>query len=298
MTDCRFTRAASLGEAVDCLQQAGGEAHLLAGGIALGILMNEKLLEPSWLIDLSRLEDLKGIRLNPDGSLRIGAMTTHREIERSAEIAGAYPMLIEMAREIACGRIKNRGTIGGNICLADPQGDPPVAMIALRATLRAVGPSGPRDIAATAFFTDLYTTALTKDELLHEIQVPAQADHTGAAFGKFSARRAMDYSSTVSAAVRLVRDAVSGRISDIGIGIGGAGLIPIWAQATEAALRDNRPDGDALAAMREALMEEIEPIGDDLYSADYKRHVASVILRRTLERAYARAAAVGGADKP
>jgi aerobic carbon-monoxide dehydrogenase medium subunit len=298
MTDCRYTRAASLREAVDCLQQAGGEAQILAGGIALGILINQKLLEPTWLIDLSRLEELKGIHLNPDGSLRIGAMTTHHEIESSAEIAGAYPMLTEMAREIACGRIKNRGTIGGNICLADPQGDPPVAMIALRAKLRASGPSGPRDIVATAFYTDLYTTALAKDELLREIQVPAQPDNTGMAFGKFSARRAMDYSSTVSAAVRLVRDPASGRIIDIGIGIGGAGLTPIWAQSTESTLRDKRPDGATIAAMHDALQYEIEPIGDDLYSADYKRHVAAVILKRTLERAYAHAAEVGGAEKP
>jgi len=295
MTDCRYTRAASLGEAVDCLHQAGGEAHLIAGGIALGILMNEKLVEPSWLIDLSRLEELKGIRLTPDGGLRIGALTTHREIERSAEIAGVYPMLTEMAREIACGRIKNRGTIGGNICLADPQGDPPVAAIALRAILRASGPGGPRDIAATAFFTDLYTTALAKDELLHEILVPAQPDHTGMAFGKFSARRAMDYSSTVSAAVRLVRDPATGRIADIGIGIGGAALIPVWAQSAEAALRGRLPDSEAITAMSEALQSEIEPIGDDLYSADYKRHVAAVILKRTVERAYAYAAAAGGA---
>ncbi|MEE8188467.1 MAG: xanthine dehydrogenase family protein subunit M [Kiloniellales bacterium] len=291
MAECRYTRPETLEDAVASLIAAEGEAHVIAGGVALGILMNEKLVEPTWLIDISRLEALRGIEATDDGGLRIGAMTLHREIERSPPVAERCPMLSEMASEIACSRIKNRGTIGGNICLADPQGDPPAAVIALRATLRVSGPRGPRDVPATEFFTDLYTTAVGDDELLQEIRIPPPALNSGAAFGKFSARNAMDYGSTVSVAVRLSRDPSTGLIEDIGLGLGGVGETPVWPERTEAALRERLPDEETFAHMRKVLFAEIDPLGDDLYSADYKRHVASVIMKRTVLEAYGRAGA-------
>ena len=294
MPECRYTRPRTVDEAVACLAEAKGEGHIIAGGVALGILMNEKLLEPDWLIDISALEEVRGIELMADGTLRIGALATHSEIERSNVVARAIPMLPEMAAEIACGRIKNRGTIGGNICLADPQGDPPAAILALRATLRAVGPNGVRDIPATDFFTDLYTTALGADEILQDIRFPPLPGNCGTAFGKYAARRAMDYSSTISAAVRLDVDPADGRIADIGLGLGGVGYIPVWPRATEAVLAGGKPDEDTFAKMGETLFNEIEPIEDDLYSADYKRHVAAVILKRSVARAYERATADTG----
>lgn len=290
MTACRYTRARTVEEAVAALTEAEGEANVIAGGVALGILMNERLLEPEWLIDIARIETMKGIAATPGGGLRIGALATHTEVERSAAVAAASPLLTEMAAEIACGRIRNRGTVGGNICLADPQGDPPVALLALGATLRAAGPGGSRDIPADGFFTDLYTTALGEDELLVEIEVPPTPAHGGVAYTKFAARRAMDYTSTVSAAVSLIRDPGDGHIAEIGIGIGGVGITSVRPVAAEAALRGRRPDADVFALMGAALGEEIEPLDDHLYSADYKRHVASVILRRAVARAYERSA--------
>lgn len=295
MSDCRYTRACTIDEAVEALVEAKGEAHIIAGGIALGILMNERLVDPSWLIDLSRIEELKGIELLPDGTLRIGAMVRHRDIENSELVAQACPLLTEMVAEVACGRVRNRGTIGGNICLGDPQGDSPVALIALGATLRAAGPNGMRDIPVRDFFEDWYTTALNQDELLQEIRVPPPPTGSATAFGKFAARRAMDYSSTISIAVRLVRDPGDGRISEIGLGCGGVGPIPVWPKRTEAVLINKQPTPETFEAMRRALFDELDPVGDHLYSADYKRHVGSVILRRTLQRAYDRADRAGGA---
>ena len=115
MPNCRYTSPRTIDEALDDLAAAAGDAHVIAGGIALGILMNEKLVEPSWLIDISRIEALGGIERLPDGSLRIGALATHTEVEHSEAVARYYPILAEMAREIACGRIRNRGTVGGNL---------------------------------------------------------------------------------------------------------------------------------------------------------------------------------------
>ena len=155
-----------------------------------------------------------------------------------------------MAREIACGRIRNRGTVGGNLCLADPQGDPPAAAIALRCVLRAAARQGPRDIPATHFFTDLYTTALGENELLQEVIVPPPPENSAATFGKFAARRAMDYTSTVSVAVQLVRDPDDGCIAEIGLGLGGVGPIPVWPQATEAVLAGRVPEPDTFTEMR------------------------------------------------
>ncbi len=293
MSECRFTAATTIAEAVDSLVAAKGDGHIIAGGVALVILMNEKLLQPSWLIDISRIDELKGISVAADRTIRIGAAVTHREVARSTEIAAVYPMLTEMAAEIACGRVMNRGTIGGNICLADPQGDPPVAMLALDATFRVAGPGGVREVPARSFFEDLYITALGEDELLRDIQIGAPVANTGTAFGKFAARKAMDYSSTISAAVSLVRDPDGGGIAEIGLGLGGCGVIPVWPEKTEAVLHGRQPDDETFAAMRATLVDEIEPIGDSLYSADYKRHVAGVILKRTVVIAYARAAEAG-----
>ena len=293
MSECRFTAAKTVAEAVDGLAAAGGEAHIIAGGVALVILMNERLLQPNWLIDISRIDELKGIEVGEAGTIRIGAAVTHREVAQSVEIAAIYPMLTEMAAEIACGRVMNRGTIGGNICLADPQGDPPVAMLALDATFRLAGPGGTRDVPARSFFEDLYVTALAEDELLQDIHIAAPAANCGTAFGKYAARKAMDYSSTISAAVSLVRDPSNGAIAEIGLGLGGCGVIPVWPEKTEAALRGRQLNEETFAAMREALAAEIEPLGDALYSADYKQHVAGVILKRTINTAYQRAAGAG-----
>lgn len=297
MSGCRFTAARTAAEAVAGLAEADGEAHVIAGGVALVILMNEGLLQPSWLIDVSRAAELQGIDVADDGAIRIGAAVTHRDVAASAQLASVCPMLTEMAAEIACGRVMNRGTVGGSICLADPQGDPPAALLALDATFRLAGPAGGRDVPARDFFRDLYVTALAESELLQHVRIaPPPTAHRGTAFGKYAARQAMDYSSTVSAAVSLARDPADGSISDIGLGLGGCGTIPVWPQRTEAALRGRRPDAEAFAAMRAALAEEIAPIGDMLYSADYKRRVAAVILERTITAAYRRAG--GGAAAP
>ena len=283
---CQYTQAVGVEDAVEALVAAKGEAHIIAGGVALVILMNEKLIEPTWLIDISRIEALHGIDQFSDGTVRIGAAVTHREVAESEIIAQAFPMVPEMAAEIACGRIMNKGTIGGNICLADPQGDPPIAMLALDATMRAVGPNGPRDIPVRDFFIDLYTTALQEDELLQEILVPPMKEGSTTAFGKYAARRAMDYTSTISVAVRLIRSADYKQIEEIGLGFGGVGQTPVYSEEIEEILTGVTPSDALFNQVREKMFEVLEPIDDHLYSANYKRHVSAVTLRRTVMKAF------------
>ena len=283
---CQYTQAVAIEDAVEALVAAKGEAHIIAGGIALVILMNEKLVEPTWLIDVSRIEALHGIDQLSDGTVRIGAAVTHREVAESEIIAQAFPMVPEMAAEIACGRIMNKGTIGGNICLADPQGDPPIAMLALDATMRAVGPIGTRDIPVREFFIDLYTTALQEDELLQEILVPPMKEGSITAFGKYAARRAMDYTSTISVAVRLIRSADNKQIEEIALGFGGVGQTPVYSEELEDILTGASPSDALFDQVREKMSEVLEPIDDHLYSANYKRHVSAVTLRRTVMKAF------------
>lgn len=290
MTPCLYTRARTIEEAIDSLVKAEGDAHIIAGGVASGIMMNEKLLQPEHLLDISCIDALKKIERTPEGGVIIGALMTHWEVLTSPIVAETIPLMIEMCHEIACGRVQSRGTIGGNLCLADPQGDPPVALLALKAILRAAGPNGQRDIPIADFFEDVYTTALGGDEILQEIIIPPTPGYSGAAYGKYGARKAMDYATTISVAVQLVRDPGSGLIKEIGVGMGGVGIIPVRPQATEAVLLGTKPGEEVFSAMRDALFDELEPLGDALYSADYKCHVAWVLLKRALEKAYERAA--------
>ncbi|MBN8477731.1 MAG: FAD binding domain-containing protein [Burkholderiales bacterium] len=293
MTECRYDRPLTLDAALGTLAASGGEASIMAGGVALGILMNEKLAQPTHLLDISRVRELRGIESRPDG-VRIGALGTHHAIESSPVIRQRLPALAELAAEIACGRVKNRGTIGGNVCLADPQADMPVAALALRARFQAASRRGMREIPAVEFFVGVVQTALEPDELLQSVFFPALPAHTGVAFGKFSARKAMDYSSTVTVGVRVTIDPKTEVVTGFGLGLGGMGVTPVWPKRTEALFAGARLDDPVFRAARETLAAECDPIDDDLYSAEYKTHVCSVMLKRTATRALARAKGVPG----
>ena len=293
MTECRYTRAETIEQVIESLADADGEAHIIAGGVALGVLLNEQLFDPVWLIDISRIEALQSLERTSDGGVRIGALITHSEVERSKTVAEAAPLMVEMSREIACDRIKNRATIGGNLCLADPNGDPPVALLALNATVSAVGPEGQRQIPIREFFIDLYETALAEGEFLRDISIPPMSAGAGFAYEKFGARKAMDSSSTISAAVQVSLEPGSGVIADIGIGLGGVGVTPIWPAAVESLLLGTKPDRGIFSRMRELLFQKLEPIGDNFNSEDYKRHVVCVILERAIKKAYSLSEATG-----
>lgn len=294
MAECNYARPLTLDAAFEALAAGRGDANIIAGGVALGILMNEKLAQPTHLVDISRLPELRGLDLLADGALRIGALETHHRVETSPLVRERFPYLSRLAGEIACGRVKNRGTIGGNVCLADPQADMPVASIALRARFQAVGRNGRREIPAIEFFVGVVQTALKEGELLQAVVFPALPANTGVAFVKFAARKAMDYSSTVTVGVRLTIDPNEEVITGIGLGFGGMGVTPVWPRQTEIAFIGKRLDDATFRAAREALAAECDPIEDDLYSAEYKKHVASVILRRAVESARAHAKAYKG----
>ncbi|MGI9038766.1 MAG: FAD binding domain-containing protein, partial [Gemmatimonadota bacterium] len=182
-----YVRPASVAEAIEAIASGGYAARALAGGQSLIPAMNFRLAQPSVLVDLGPLEDLRGIRLDGD-RLRIGAMTRQRDVERSVVVRDHAPLLAEVMPWIAHPQIRNRGTIGGSLAHADPAAELPAVMLVLGATLTAQGPSGARRIPAAEFYTGLFETALEPDEILTEIDVPVRTSATRWAFEEVSRR--------------------------------------------------------------------------------------------------------------
>ena len=272
-----YVRARSLAGVFDLLEQHGECAKLLAGGQSLIAALNMRLSAPELLIDITRLADLSGIQLR-DGLVRIGALTTHAEIERSADIAKHLPLLIEAAPHIAHAAIRNAGTFGGSIALADPAAEWPACCVALDAQFVLACRAGTRRVAARAFFKGLYATALNPQEVLTQIEIPVPGPEYRSAFVELALRRG-DYAIAGLAAVaRNTR----GALSDLRLAFLGVGAAPALARGAMAAMEGKRASTDAIAAATQALVKDLEP-GADLYSsAATKMQLARVLTGRAL----------------
>ena len=186
-----YVRAASLPQVFDLLRQHGDDARLLAGGQTLVATLNMRLSEPALLIDIGNLAALRGISLT-GGLLRIGALSSHAEIEVSALVAQHAPLLAQAAPHIAHAAIRNRGTLGGSLAYADPAAEWPACILALDATVVLASARGERRLPARGFFTGLYATAMAADELITAVELPVLADAERQAFDEL-ARRHGDY---------------------------------------------------------------------------------------------------------
>src|SRR5438552_9478312 len=179
-----YYRAGSVSEAAGLLRKHPG-AKLLAGGQSLIPLLKLRLAAPAAVIDIGRIRDLKGITVK-DGTIRIGAMTTHAELAASAELAETCPVLAQAAAGIGDPAVRNRGTIGGNVAHADPASDLPTVLVALEARLTVEGPDGKRTLDAGGFFQGMMTTALKEHEILTAIEIPVHSKGQGSAYAKFA----------------------------------------------------------------------------------------------------------------
>lgn len=280
-----YHRPATLDEALDRLAERGGEAKPLAGGQSLIPAMNFRLARPAVLIDLNRLTELAYIRSDAAGLL-IGAMTRQRSVETSDLARRAAPLVHEAMPSIAHVQIRNRGTVGGSIAHADPAAELPAVMVALGATFRAQSRAGSRTIAADAFFTGLFTTALAPDELLVEIVVPPLPPASGWAFTEM-ARRHGDYALAGVAAVVTLDS--GGRCRAARIALFSVGDGPVLAAAAAALLESQVPTPELIGAAGDRASRDIDPPGDIHASAAYRRHLAGVLTRRALSRAFERA---------
>jgi aerobic carbon-monoxide dehydrogenase medium subunit len=275
--DFEYTNAGSIDEAIQAL--AGGvDAKLLAGGHSLLPLMKLRLAAPTLLVDIGGLDELRGVQ-RQDGGWRIGALTTHANLQAAEELG----VVAHAASLIADQQVRNRGTIGGSLAHGDPASDLPAVLLAADGDVTARGPGGERRIPAGDLFQDYLTTALAEDELLVEVRLPA-LDGFGFGYQKFS-RRAEDWAMVGVCA--LVRRAGDGSCEDVRIGLTNMGSTPLRAQASEDALRGGPLDGERIAQAAEQAAEGTDPPGDLNATADYKRHLARVLTRRALETAAA-----------
>src|ERR1043166_8390515 len=217
-----YVAAHSVEEALQLLTKYGEDGKLLAGGHSLIPAMKLRLASPRYLIDLSPVPDLRGVRIDGN-ALVIGALTVHADILSSKLVSERFPGLIEAASVIGDVQVRNRGTIGGSVAHADPGADFPVILTALNASFVAVSPSGKRTISADDFFVDFYTTALASNEILTEIRVPLPPSDAGTAYHKL-ANPASGYVVVSSGA--LVRRDASGKCIDARVALGGLGGKP------------------------------------------------------------------------
>jgi aerobic carbon-monoxide dehydrogenase medium subunit len=273
----------SVDESLALLAEHGEGAKLLAGGQSLVPLLNLRLAEPRVLIDLNRLSELSYVRRD-GGALRIGAMTRHRDLEISAEVAVAEPLLARAAREIGHLAIRNRGTIGGSLAHADPAAEWPLVAVALDAQLTLRSVAGARTIAARDFFVGPLTTALEPTEMLTELAFPAAPPDSGFGFSELS-RRPGDFA-IVAVACRVVRDE-TGACRASTLAVGGAHGTPIHVAEVEGILRGSHGEADALRSAAEAVTRRVDPGSDVHGSADYRRRMAGVLARRALGEACA-----------
>jgi carbon-monoxide dehydrogenase medium subunit len=272
-----YRRVTSVAEAFDAYAGCTGEARYLAGGQSLLPALNLRLDAPDLLIDIGRIDALRGISVEGD-FLRIGALTRHAETLSSGLIAAHAPILNEAAAFMAHPAIRNLGTMGGSLALADPASELPACMRALGASIEITGPGGTRNVAADDYFRDLFETVLAPGELLTAVRVPLARSGTRMRFDEIARRRG-DYAMVgLAAHVSLVEDAVAtARLAFCSVG-----PIPMRAPAAEAALAGRPLGPESMAAAKAALANDLAPDDDDTLSATARMHLARVLLGRVL----------------
>jgi len=278
----------SVGEAIALVGRYGGEARLLAGGQSLVPLLNFRLANPAALIDLNRIGELSYIR-EQDGQVRIGAMTRQRAIECSTIVQQRIPLLAEATRMVGHLPTRTRGTIGGSIAHADPAAEYPCVVRALGGTMVVRSAGGERGIDAAQFFQGFMSTAIGAGEMLDEVRLPVAERGAGWAFEEFSLRRG-DFALAGIAAMVVADDerCISARIAACAVG-----EIPLRLEQVESILRESALSVRTVDEAAKCAAEQVRPEGDIHATADYRRHLVRVLVRRAVTRAAERSRAIG-----
>ena len=273
-----YAKAASVEAAIDLLREHAGSAQILAGGQSLMAMMNLRLAQPGMLIDISGIDSLKSITVDGQ-TLRIGALVTHHAILKSDLVARHVPLLAQAVPHVAHLAIRNVGTIGGSLALADPAAEYPAVALALGATIVAQGPKGQRRIPIDGYFQGLYQTALQADELLVAVEFPLAQTGQVFHFDELSRRRG-DYAMVgLACALRLQGDKVQdARLAYLAVGDG-----PVLAARAMAALQGKALDAGTIQVAQQALSQDLSPNGDLQADPATKIHLARVLLGRALQ---------------
>ena len=273
-----YVKPKALHEALSLLEEAGEDARLIAGGQTLLATLNMRLSEPSVLIDITDIAELKGISV-VGNNLRIGALVTHTEIEDSELVAKHAPLLKAAAPHIAHRAIRNLGTWGGSLAYGDPAAEWPACSLTLSATMIIHGPSGERRVSAKDFFIDLYTTSLEPDEILVATEIPLASKQEVFYFHEL-ARRHGDYAVAGLAAVAQKQGDV---LTNCAFTFFSVGATPVMATAAQDLVDGKKLNDELIAQAVAAARNEIEVIADITNSAEAKQHLIGVLLERGLK---------------
>jgi len=276
----------TLDEALILAAQHGDDARVIAGGQSLVPMMNIRLARPDHVIDINNIEGLSYIR-SSNGSVEIGALTRHHQIEQSSELTQLCPPLPAAARNIGHYALRQRGTVGGSLALADPAAEFPLMAMLLDAEIVARSAAGERGILARDFFISVFTTSLEPGEIVTGVRFPALGQGDGWGF-RWLARRSGDYA-IVNAATTLTLDG-AGNIDRIAMALGGVGATPVRLTRLEQEVRGKAATGDWAREIAAQAAAQTEPESDKHASAEYRRELIEVLLAAALENALDRTA--------
>ena len=269
----------SIPEAIDALG-ADGETRLISGGTALVPMIRLGLIRPDRVISLHRVRGLADLTVDAR-VLHVGAMTTMAEIHRAPGVCAGWPLLAEAAGRVATPAIRSSATLGGNLGYAEAASDPAPALLCLDAEVRIAGPAGERSLPIRHFFTGFYETALAPGEIVTGVEVPAPPPGARSGYVKFCPRSAED-KPLIGVAALLALDPLTGRCEEARIALGGAAPTAIRAARAEASLRSDGLDDRSIRAAADAAADEADPLSDLMGSADYRRDMVRVWVRRLL----------------
>ena len=288
MRDFDYLEPATVAEACALLKQHGGEAKVFAGGAHLTILMKQGLLQPKSLVNIKKIPELKGIRYDVNEGVIIGALVTHREVETSALVREKFPVLSEAEREVANIRVRNMGTVGGNLASGEPLTDLSQIFIALDGKAKIAGPSGQRAILIEELFVDFYQTSLAEDEILTHVIIPPLPPRSGIEYIRFSSSSVVDKPSA-GVAVRLTLEAGKETVQTARIVLGCVGATPVRACKAEALITDKKLTAELAQEAASTASQECSPTSDLRGSEQYKRAIVRTLVKRAAGKAYERA---------
>jgi len=280
----RYFAASTVAEASDILTAEEG-AYVIAGGTDLVVRMRDGLIRPAVLVDIQRIPDLAAVSTG-DGHLRIGATVTIAALLESVQVRRLAPLLAEAAAQMGAVQLRNLATVGGNLASAVPSADLAPPLIVLGAVARIAAAAGERTLPVEEFFVGPHRSALRRGEILTAVEVPLSGEGSGAAFAKFGRRSAQVLAVVNAAAWVRLRQGV---VEDVRIALGAVAPTPLRVRAAEDLLRGRPPDPRHLDEAATAAARETKPISDMRASADFRRHLSRVLVRRALERAVGRA---------
>jgi len=288
MKNFEYLEPSTIGEACTLLKQHRGEAKVFAGGAHLTILMKQGFYEPQVLVNIKKIPELRGVTFNPQEGLVVGALTTHHEIETSPLVRERLAILAEAEKEVANIRVRNMGTVGGNLASGEPLTDLAQIFIALDGKATIAGPDGQRTIPVEELFVDFYQTSLAQDEILTQVIIPPMLARSGIEYLRFSSSSVVD-KPAVGVAVRVSLEAERESCRTVRVVLGCVGATPVRARKAEATLAGKTLTAELAEETAAIAAQECSPTSDLRGSEPYKRGIVRTLVRRATNTAYERA---------